>query len=296
MNRSLAGWLANNPPGAVIVTGLLGLLPFLGIGFVFFLPGAVPALLTLQRGPRAGLAVAIGASVLLVLTIWFFWRPVPAVLLYPLWMLGPPLLLAGLLARSGSLSLCFQVTVLATALLAVVLHGVFGDPVRVFDPYLRALGDEMVRLKLVTDVEAFVAAIGQMMWGWIAVLTMLLAVLALFVARWWQSLVGEAGGFGAEFRALRLGRALGVVAAVFIGLTFWTTQPIVRDIANVLLCALLIVGLAAVHRFRIERELHVAWLWVTYAGLFLVAPIMVPVIAGWGFVDNWLRSARTPAA
>jgi hypothetical protein len=95
---------------------------------------------------------------------------------------------------------------------------------------------------------------------------------------------------------LRLGRALGVGAALFVGLTFWTEQPIVRDIANVLLCALLIVGLAAVHRFRIERQLHVAWLWVTYAGLFLVAPIMVPAIGGWGFVDNWLRSARTPAA
>jgi hypothetical protein len=296
MNRTLAGWLADNPSGAVVVTGLLALLPFLGIGFVFFLPGAVPALMTLQRGPRTGLAVAVGASLLLVLTIWLVWQPVPAVLLYPLWMLGPPLLLAGLLARSGSLSLCFQVTVLATALLVVVLHGAFGDPVRVFEPHLRALGAEMVRLKLVTDVETFVTAVGRMMWGWIAVLTMLLAVLALFVARWWQSLVGQAGGFGAEFRSLRLGRALGVGAALFVGLTFWTEQPIVRDIANVLLCALLIVGLAAVHRFRIERQLHVAWLWVTYAGLFLVAPIMVPVIGGWGFVDNWLRSARTPAA
>ena len=62
MNRSLAGWLADNPSGAVVVTGLLALLPFLGIGFVFFLPGAVPALMTLQRGPRTGLAVAVGKA------------------------------------------------------------------------------------------------------------------------------------------------------------------------------------------------------------------------------------------
>ena len=61
MNRSIANWLATNPGGAVFATGLLGLLPFFGIGFFFFLPGAVPALLALARGPRQGAMVAAGA-------------------------------------------------------------------------------------------------------------------------------------------------------------------------------------------------------------------------------------------
>jgi hypothetical protein len=34
----------------------------------------------------------------------------------------------------------------------------------------------------------------------------------------------------------------------------------------------------------------VAWLWVTYVTLVLVAPFAVVALAAWGFVDNWLRS------
>ena len=44
MNRSFASWIADSPGPAVLVTGLLGLLPLFGLGFAFFLPGAVPAL------------------------------------------------------------------------------------------------------------------------------------------------------------------------------------------------------------------------------------------------------------
>ena len=44
MNRTFASWIAANPGAAVFLTGLLGLLPLFGLGFAFFLPGAVPAL------------------------------------------------------------------------------------------------------------------------------------------------------------------------------------------------------------------------------------------------------------
>ena len=60
MNRSFASWIADSPGPAMLVTGLLGLLPLFGLGFAFFLPGAVPALVTLMRGPRVGLMVAAG--------------------------------------------------------------------------------------------------------------------------------------------------------------------------------------------------------------------------------------------
>jgi hypothetical protein len=77
MNRSLAQWLAGNPVGAVVATGLLGLLPLLGIGVLFFLPGAVPALIVLVRGERQGVLVALGASLLLALVGDFLVLGVP---------------------------------------------------------------------------------------------------------------------------------------------------------------------------------------------------------------------------
>jgi hypothetical protein len=89
---------------------------------------------------------------------------------------------------------------------------------------------------------------------------------------------------------VRLGLVLGVAAAVSILASLLTDQPLVGDLARLFLGALTIVGLAAAHRFKAEGRLNGAWLWAIYAMLVLAAPVMVAALAGWGFVDNWLRS------
>jgi hypothetical protein len=293
MNRTLASWIATNPGGAVVLTGLLGLLPLFGLGFAFFLPGAVPALVVLARGPRAGVQVAAGASLLLGLAMWGLGRPIPVGLIYAVWVLGPPLVLAGLLTRSGSLALCLQVSVLAGVVMVVLLHATLGDPEQFWAPFVRDLAQEMQRRGLPMDLEqdGLVETLARTLWGWVTVLTMLLAMCALFLARWWQTrLAAPAGRFGAEFQQLRLGVVLGVAAAVSIAASFLSERPLVDDLARLFMGALMVVGLAAAHRFKAEGRLNGAWLWAIYVLLVLAAPVMVAALAGWGFVDNWLRS------
>jgi hypothetical protein len=292
MNRSLAQWLAANPVGAVLATGLLGLLPLFGLGFAFFLPGAVPALTVLVHGKRQGAIIAAGASALLAAAMLLFGRPMPVGFIYAGWILGPPLLLAVVLRRTGSLSLCLQVATLVGALLLVVLHLSFGDPQQFWAPFVRDLAEQMKSHGLPMDLEkdGLADTLARTLWGWVAVLTMLLAMCALFLARWWQSLPGETGSFGEEFRGLRLGRVLGVAAAVVIGVSLLTQQALVADIGRLFLGSLVIVGLAAVHRAVSQDRLGTMWLWGTYLALLFVAPFAVVVLAAWGFVDNWLRS------
>jgi hypothetical protein len=294
MNRSFASWIADSPGPAVLVTGLLGLLPLFGLGFAFFLPGAVPALVTLMRGPRAGLLVAAGASLLLALAMWAVGRPIPVGLIYSLWVLGPPLALGLLLQRSGSLGLCLQVAVLAGAVMIVLLHAMLGDPTRFWAPFVRDLAEEMQRRGLPMDLEedGLVETLARTLWGWVTVLTVLLAMCALFLARWWQTRPEQAGQFGAEFRQLRLGVVLGAAAAAAIVASLLSTSALVDDLARLFLGALMIVGLAAAHRLKATGRLSAGWLWLIYVLLVLVAPITVAVLAGWGFVDNWLRSQR----
>jgi hypothetical protein len=302
MNRSLAKWLADNPGGAVAVTGLLGLLPLLGLGFAFFLPGAVPAAVTLVRGARMGMVVALGASLLLAVTMLVFGRPMAVGFIYAAWVLGPPLALAILLARTESMSLCLQVSTLVGALLLVVLHQSFGDPEQFWAPFVRDLAAEMKKHGLPAEMfeEGLAETLARTLWGWIAVLTLLLAMCALFLARWWQSLPEHRGSFGAEFRTLRLGRVLGLAAAAVVGWSLlaqvadFGSQPLIDDIGRLFLCSLVIIGLAAAHRAVAEGKLTVVWLWVTYAALLLVAPLAVVALAAWGFVHNWAQSR--PAA
>jgi hypothetical protein len=292
MNRSLASWLADNPGGAVFVTGLLGLLPLFGLGFAFFLPGAVPALLVLVRGPRLGFAVAAGAAGLLTIAMWLVGRPVPVGLIYSAWVLGPPLALAVLLARTGSLSLCLQIAVLAGIAMLVLLHTTLGDPEKFWAPFVRDLAQEMQRrgLPMDFDKEGLVETLARTLWGWVTALTMLLAMCALFLARWWQFHRVRPGAFGAEFRQIRLGLVLGFAGAVLIVASIWLEQPMVDDLERIFLGALMLVGLAAAHRYKALGRLGAGWLWAMYLLLVFAAPVMVAALAGWGFVDNWLRS------
>lgn len=292
MNRSLPSWLADNPGGAVLVTGLLGLLPLFGLGFAFFLPGAVPALVVLVRGPRLGLAIAVGATALLTFVMWMVGRPVPVGLIYSVWVLGPPLVLATLLARTGSLTLCLQLAVLAGVVMLVVLHQALGDPQKFWAPFVRDLAHEMQRRGLPMDLErdGLVESLARTLWGWVTALTMLLAMCALFLARWWQWHQERPGHFGAEFQQLRLGLALGIAGAALIAASIWSDQPLLADLVRIFLGALMLVGLAAAHRYKAAGRLGGAWLWAIYGLLVLVAPVMIAALAGWGFVDNWLRS------
>jgi hypothetical protein len=296
MSRSFASWITENPGGAVFVTGLLGLLPLFGLGFAFFLPGAVPALVVLARGPRPGLAVALGATVLLTLAMWMIGRPVPVGVIYSAWVLGPPLALAVILGRTGSLSMCLQLAVVAGVVLLLVLHLSLGDPAKFWAPFVRDLAEEMQRRGLPMDIEkdGLAETLARTLWGWVTALTMLLAMCALFLARWWQMRLpppGE-GRFGAEFQQLRLGAVLGTAGAVLIAASLLTDRPLVDDLERIFLGALMLVGLAAAHRFKASGRLSGGWLWAIYAMLVFAAPIMVAAMAGWGFVDNWVRSQR----
>jgi hypothetical protein len=289
MNRSIANWLATNPGGAVFATGLLGLLPFFGVGFFFFLPGAVPALLALARGPRQGAMVAAAAAVLLALAIWLIGRSVPVGVIYASWVLGPPLALAWVLRRTGSLSICLQIAVLGGIVMLIVLHAALGDPTQFWSPVVRQLAQEMHRRGLSFD-DAFADALARSLWAWVTVLTLLLGMCAVFLARWWQCLTADAGSFGAEFRQVRLGRVLGVVSAGAIVGSFLMDHPFADDLARFLVSTLALVGVAAAHRIRHERGANTAWLWALYLLLVFASPVVLPVLAGVGFVDNWLRS------
>jgi hypothetical protein len=292
MNRKLAIWLAANPVGAVLVTGLLGLLPLFGLGLLFFLPGAMPGLVTLVRGGRVGLTVALGASALLAGAMWLLGRPVPVGLIYSAWVLGPPLVLAWLLSQTQSLSMCLQVATLAGAVMLVVLHVSFGDPQQFWLPFVRDMAHEMQRQGLPWDLEkdGLAESLARTLWGWVTVLTVLLAMSALFLARWWQSLPQNTGGFAREFQSSRLGLALGVAAALVLAASMLTTNALLDDLARLFLGALVLIGLAAAHRFAAAGRFGTGWLWAIYVLLVLVAPVMVAVLAAWGFVDNWVRS------
>lgn len=120
--------------------------------------------------------------------------------------------------------------------------------------------------------------------GFLAWLTAINAIICLLVARWWQALLYNPGGFQQEFHRLRLDRviALGLVLAIVAcnlapaGYATW---------ASLLELPLLLAGLGVVHYTAHFWNLGTAWLVAMYLGLLLFGPLSL-VLIGIGFLDS----------
>jgi hypothetical protein len=293
MHRAIAAWLTERPWRAAVAIAFCGALSQLMLPFTV-LACAIPVLSVLCFDARIAMVVAaVGAGA----ASWIVYALAPTVM--PGTFAGialiffGPLALALLLKRTGSLNLCFQVAVLVVGVLLAVVHAALADPVAVWTPLLNQLLDSMQQagFKIEGDRQALVALWARSMWGALAALALATVFGALLLGRWWYSLLRAPGAFGAEYRNLRLGTALGIaVTAVFV-LAMALDAPLIAALAWIGFVALAFQGLAAAHRSRAGGRLNRGWLAAIY--LLLIVPLSMMltmfVLAIWGFADNWLR-------
>lgn len=296
MHRAIAAWLTERPWRAAVAIAFCGALTQL-IPPLTVLVCAIPVLSALRFDTRIGLGVAaIGTAA----AWWITNALAPAVMTgtfvgIAVTFFGP-LGLALLLKRTGSLNLCFQVAVLSIAVLLAVVHAALPDPVAFWKPLLMQMLDSMqtAGIKIEGDRDALVAGWAPAMWGALGGLTLATVFGSLLVGRWWDTLLRAPGAFGAEYRNLRLGIALGVTVTVVFVLAMMTSSPLISALAWVAFVALAFQGLAAAHRSRAGGRLNRGWLAAIY--LLLVVPLSMMVtmfvLAIWGFADNWLRPRR----
>ena len=296
MHRALAAWLTEHPWRPIIASALCGALAQLMLPLTL-VACAIPVLTVLRFDARLGLAAAaVGAGA----QFWIVYSLAPTVMAgtYPGIVLAffGPALLAVLLKRTGSLNLCFQVAVLAIAVLLAVVHAALPDPVGFWKPLLLQMLDSMqaAGIRIEGDREALVAGWAPAMWGALGGLTLATLFGSMLLGRWWDSLVRAPGAFGAEYRNLRLGVVLGVAVTVVFILAMVTNSPLISAFAWVAFVALAFQGLAAAHRSRAGGRLNRGWLAAIYLLLIVPLSMMVTmfVLALWGFADNWWRPRR----
>jgi hypothetical protein len=297
MHRAIAAWLTERPWHAAVAIAFCGALSQLMLPFTV-LACAIPVLSVLRFNARtAAIVAAIGA----LSAAWIVHSAAASVIAgtfagIALMFFGP-YALALLLKRTGSLNLCFQVAVLAIGVLLTIVHAVLADPIGVWTTLLNQLLDSMqaAGLRIQGDREALIALWARSMWGALGALTLASIFGALLLGRWWESLLRAPGAFGAEYRGLRLGVALGIVVTALFVLALTIDSPLSASLAWVAFVALAFQGLAAAHRSRAGGRLNRGWLAAIY--LLLVVPLSMMVtmlvLAIWGFADNWWRPRQT---
>lgn len=280
---------------AVVVTAVMAVLALL-VPPLSYLSGASVALVTLRHGPKAGLQLAMLAMVAASALMLVLRLPpqLGGVFLLVLWL--PVWALAMSLRRSASPARTILLASLFGLMLLLGLSLAIDDPTQWWLEVLRLLLEPM--LQQVTEqelpqIEANMVELAGQMNGVMAVGMVASLLGCLLLGRWWQARLFNPGGFGDEFRRVRLGRAAATVA-VLLAIThqLWLagegeTVALLRDFLALAQLAFALQGAAIAHALVRLNSANKGWLIGLYVLLLIFFGPMVLLLAMAGVLDNW---------
>ena len=275
--RDFAQYLMQTRSRAIGACLIFGILPF-----VHWIGVVVVALVLLRRGPGEGALAFMALGVPLV--VWYALNPLsgsgvqdPTALM----SLVGTVVLAMVLRTTVSWEITLGAAVVAGAIFGLGFEYMAGD-----------LLDQLVKLflKLPRIVSQGVsqAEARELLTGYIAMGQAYGMVAQLIVARWWQSLLYNPGGFQTEFHALRLPKTMGVAILVLMLGAMATNQATWLRWLPLLTIPMVICAIGFVHWFVKQRKMDTGWLVGFYILLVLMSEWVYPLIGSLALVDSWI--------
>ena len=256
------------------------------------LSGGVVALITLKVGVVQGLQL-LGLSALLVLLVGML-LPAPLngvalamgllmLLWLPVWGLAVNLRRTADQGRSTVLATLFGAMVVMTFYLST------SNPVEWWQQFALAHFEPM-SAQLNPDeraqFEANIAQTATIMTGISAMGLSLILLLSLMLGRWWQAMLVNPGGFGEEFRALRIGKTPTLVIMLVTTLALFSGGSIGQDLLMVGMLPFMVQGTAIVHALVKRSGASKGWLVGLYVLMIFAGPLAL-LLAVAGALDNW---------
>ena len=177
------------------------------------------------------------------------------------------------------------------------------DPVATWRDLLEPIVQSLVDSQLLDQAQqqGLLETMAHWMPGMVAAGFFLQSSVALFLARWWQAVLYNPGGFQTEFHRLRMHRA---VAVITLGILLLRPLGVVGGFwdytAMLLLAAWFLQGLALAHGVLHLVDAKIGWLVGLYLLLLFAMPHTVMALAAAGFADGWidfrarLRAGKPP--
>jgi len=257
------------------LVALLGVLvPLIG-------PAAV-GLVTLRKGSVEGALVALWASLPFVVS-YFAGQSSPFVAVMSILALANTLIVANVLRGTASWSLALVSDVCVAVGFVVVAGVVFQTDLGVMMSDLTELfvsvSEQLEKDYVMPDTSSVLA--------WVAWMTAFSALFGVVVARWWQALLFNPGGFQQEFQGIRLESkvGLGCLLLVILGFTLLSEFQFWLQLASI---PLIVCGLSLLHYTAKVKKAGGYWLVLMYLGLFL-GPVMSGLLVALGAIDSVLN-------
>jgi hypothetical protein len=249
---------------------------------LFWLSAAAGCLVLLRRGLSDAMGVLAWA--LLPALVWWYYGD-PRILMVLIGSLG----LATLLRASESWVRVLLVSVAMGLVYALILGAVFREPIEAMalelEKLLPRILEGLYQQLSVEERARLGALIAPVLNGLIAALLQIVSVLCLIVGRYWQALLYNPGGFGREFRAVRLPRvaALVLLVCMLVGPNFGPQMAMLTPLCSV---PLVFAGLALMHGLVAEKRLARFWLVGLYVTLLMFMQLIYPLLVALAIVDS----------
>ena len=250
------------------------------------------SLVTLRRGAYEGLFVLLSASAAVALLGIFLSLPFQIILIYSL-VLWLPVWLISLVLREGRhLSWALEVAVLLGIAGVIGFYLFESDPAAMWRGYLDHIEPMIAARGVPPDqIQQLMEVVPHYITGVIAASTISGLLLGLFLARWWQSVLYNPGGFRQEFLSLRTQPrfAIGSVAVIAAALIMkGMIAELAWNVAIPLFVLYTVIGTAVVHVLISVMKARNILLPLFYVMIILVPQALVPLVII-GLCDTWLN-------
>lgn len=257
---------------------------FLGNLFPLISPATV-GLVSLRKGSQEGVVVLLWAALPLIASYFFDQGSSLLTFISGLSLLMT-LIAANVLRVTGSWQWTILTSMLTAMMVMFAIALLLSTDVDLLVDRLSTMFAELAQQQS-AQVEPFIAS-RPLVLGLGALMLAVSTILCLFVSRWWQAMLYNPGGFGEEFRQLRLDvRAAGLSIIAFVVALYLPTEY--RFWAELMVLPLLLSGLSLMHYGVNVAALGKAWLVFMYVGLVVSGPVIGGLLVGLGLADSLLN-------
>lgn len=292
----LGAYIMRGRMQAMMVASTLALLSLI-IPPVSIVSLAAVSLVTLRRGGYEGLLVlgiaCFAVAILGVLLFGSFQFAVAYGL--TLWL---PIWIISIVLREGRhLSLALEIAVLFGILAVIGFYYYFGEPAivwqQVFEPVFQAMpatsgaSEEQIKQSIVYA--------SHFMTGVVAASSVICLLLGLLLARWWQAVLYNPGGFRKEYLVLQARPIMAITSIIMVllaGLSGGLFSELAMNILILLIVLYVFIGFAVLHSLLVWTKVTRFLISVFYVLLFIFfrffPQIFFILFAMLGFADTWL--------
>ena len=288
----LAAFIMKGRLQAMIVASTFALLslPFPPVSIV---SSASVALVTLRKGSKEGLYVLICACLAAGVLSTLLLGGYQFALLYGMVLWVPVWLIALVLREGRHLAVAIEIAVLL-GIAAVIGFYLYQTDVAQF---WRQVLEVMIQQMLTANPDVPAESIQQSadifahyMTGGIAAGTVYGLLFGLFLARWWQSVLYNPGGFRLEYLALRSHPKLAIASVLIIAVAFLASGMIAELCWNITILLFVLytfMGAAVLHCTFANMKTGRFMVPFLYATVLIIPHVMV-LVALFGLLDTWL--------